>query len=70
MAGHQYEGEAVTQTPADALALRAWSYLSNGSGGIDFGGLPLVVELLGVDDVEDLMHRLLVIKTHDPDRKD
>lgn len=37
-------------------------------GGIDWAGLPTVCTLLGVTDVEDLLHRLLVIKTHKPQR--
>lgn len=35
-------------------------------GGLDLAGLPLVVELLGVVDVEALLDRLLTIKTHKP----
>ncbi|WKB52313.1 hypothetical protein [Eleftheria terrae] len=51
---------------ADRTALTAWSHLSNGAGGIDWAGLPVVVELLGITDVEGLIHRLHVIKTHRP----
>lgn len=41
--------------------------LSNGMGGFDLGhGLDTVVELLGVEDVEALIHRLVVIKYHEP----
>jgi hypothetical protein len=40
--------------------------LTNGMGGIDWSGLPLVVALLGIDDVEAFVDRLLVIKTHKP----
>lgn len=47
-----------------------WNYLHNGHGGFDWAGLPLVVALLGIDDVEALMHRLLVIKTHKPPKQD
>lgn len=36
-------------------------------GGLDWSGLPYVCELLGVQDVEQLIERLLVIKTHKPD---
>jgi hypothetical protein len=41
--------------------------LSNGSGGIDWQGLPLAVEMFGIDDVEALIDGLLVVKTHKPD---
>lgn len=39
-------------------------------GGIDFAGMPLVIELLGIEDVEMLMHRLLAIKLHKPPTAD
>lgn len=48
------------------MAVRAWNMLANGMGGIDWSGLPLVCALLGVRDVELLVERLLVIKTHRP----
>ncbi len=35
-------------------------------GGLDWAGLPLVAEFLGVTDLEMLMHRLTVIKLHRP----
>lgn len=48
------------------MAIRGWNLLSNGMGGIDWAGLPLVVALLGVQEVEPFVDRLLVIKTHKP----
>lgn len=45
-----------------------WNLLSDGNGGLDFAGLPLVVEWLGITDVDALLSRLSVIKTHDPKR--
>lgn len=50
------------------MAIRAWNYLSNGHGGLDWSGLPIVAAHLGVADLDGLMHRLLVIKTHRPDK--
>lgn len=47
-----------------------WNLLANGSGGLDWAGLPFVAAMLGVDDVEGLMDRLLVIKTHKPPKDD
>jgi hypothetical protein len=46
--------------------------LANGMGGLDWAGLPLVCEWLGVDDVDGLLLRLSVIKAHKPpdDNKD
>lgn len=35
-------------------------------GGLDWAGLPIVVELLGVDDIDALLLRLSVIKHHRP----
>jgi hypothetical protein len=46
------------------LAIRVFNALSNGMGGIDWSGLPLICALHGVRDVEGLMYRLLTIKTH------
>lgn len=43
-----------------------WNYLHNGAGGFDWAGLPMVCGLLGIEDIEGLMNRLLVIKTHKP----
>ena len=40
--------------------------LANGMGGIDWTGLPLLASLYGVQDVEGLIDRLIVIKTHRP----
>jgi hypothetical protein len=41
--------------------------LANGMGGIDWAGLPYVVATLGIDDIEILINRLMVIKAHKPD---
>ena len=38
--------------------------LSTGMGGIDWGGLPIVVELLGVEDVERLVRQMMVIRSN------
>lgn len=38
--------------------------LANGMGGIDWAGLPLICGLLGIEDVEGLVMRLGIIKTH------
>lgn len=48
------------------MALAAWRLLANGHGGIEWAGLEVVVELLGVRDVEGLVRRLGVIRTHRP----
>lgn len=40
--------------------------LANGSGGIDWAGLPLVAGWLGVQDVGGLMQRLVAIRMHRP----
>lgn len=46
--------------------MRAFNLLHNGMGGLDWAGLPLVVELLGVTDIELLLVRLQVIREHKP----
>jgi hypothetical protein len=38
-------------------------------GGIDWSGLPFVCALLGFQDIDRLIERLLVIKTHKPDEE-
>lgn len=38
--------------------------LANGMGGVDWAGLGLAVEVLGVQDVEELVDALVTIKTH------
>lgn len=35
-------------------------------GGFDWAGLPMVLALLGITDVEMLLHRLNTIKAHRP----
>jgi len=42
--------------------------LSNGMGGIDWSGLPIVAALLEIDDIDGLVRRLHIIKTHKPDK--
>lgn len=50
--------------------MHAFNLLSNGQGGIDWAGLPLVAAYLGVQHVEPLIHALGVIKGHRPERED
>ena len=65
--GVQYEGEhAPTASHADHTALRTWNLLANGTGGIDWSGLPIVAAHLGIADIGGLMDRLEVIKLHKP----
>lgn len=45
------------------MALSVHNLLANGSGGIDWAGLPIVCAWLGVQDVQGLLQRLAVIKT-------
>jgi len=40
--------------------------LANGMGGLDWSALPLACVLYGVQDIELMIHRLLVIKLHQP----
>lgn len=35
-------------------------------GGINWAGLDIVCAKLGIEDVDDLMDRLMIIKTHTP----
>lgn len=40
--------------------------LANGMGGIDWSGLPLVCEWLGITDIEGLLSRIAVMRAHKP----
>lgn len=62
------EGDIPPTDPGHQVAIKAWNLLTNGMGGIDWSGLPYVCALLGIEDVEQLIERLLVIKTHKPDK--
>jgi hypothetical protein len=41
-----------------SLAIQAWNLM----GGMDWDGLPIVAELLGVDDIEQLVRQLVLIR--------
>lgn len=62
-----YEGEDPPRaTAADEQAIAVWNALADRNGGIQWGGLPFMAELLGVDDLEGLVVRLVTIKLHRP----
>lgn len=44
-----------------------YGMLANGMGGLDWSQLDLAAATFGAVDREDLIERLLVIKTHRPD---
>ena len=46
--------------------MKAFNFLSNGMGGIDWAGLDYVIERLGIEDPAALMDALYTIKTHRP----
>jgi hypothetical protein len=46
-----------------------WNLLSNGHGGLDWSGLPVVVARLGITAVEALIDDLGAIKTWRPPYK-
>lgn len=52
------------------MAIEVWNALCDGNGGMDWGGLQLLVELYGIEDVEGLVMRLKVIKAHKPPQKE
>lgn len=65
-----WEGEErpAEATHDDAQAFAVYAMLANGMGGLDWGALPFAAEFHGVDDIEALTQRLLVIKLHRPKR--
>lgn len=43
--------------------------LSTGMGGLDWSGLETMAAVYGIDDVEGLIERLVLIKNHQPPDK-
>lgn len=70
--GVRWEGDAPDFTREDELAITVFNHIENGFGGLDWKGFEIVTEMLGIDDLEGLIHRLLVIKSFRPEseRKD
>lgn len=58
-------GDLPPMTTDMTQALLAAGFMSNGYGGMDAGWLPIVVELLGITDVELLLWQLLTIRQHE-----
>jgi hypothetical protein len=54
---------------ADRLAFRVFNLLADGMGGLNWQGLPLMCGWLGAADIEGLMERLAIIKTHRQQQK-
>lgn len=44
--------------------------LSNGMGGIDWAGLPLVAAYIGVTDMDAFMDALAVLLTHEREKQE
>lgn len=40
--------------------MEAWNLL----GGVEWQGIPVVAEMLGIEDVEKLVHQLIAIRDH------
>ena len=56
--------------PLQHLHVRAFELLRNGMGGIDWAGLPYVVEHLGLDDVPALIDAVHTITTFTPPKNE
>jgi hypothetical protein len=52
-------GASSQPDPDTALAIRAWNWMG---GALDWSGLPLVAELLGIHDLERLITQLAAIR--------
>ncbi len=67
-AGIEWVGEPSPEpTLLDQLHFSAYRLLGNGMGGVDWAGLPYVVEHLGVRDVGALIQAIDIINTYKPD---
>lgn len=53
--------QPATPDPLTALAVKAWNWMG---GEINWAGLPLVADLLGIDDLELLIVQLAAIRDH------
>lgn len=58
--------EAAPLSERNHFALRAWTLLSNGMGGLDWQGFERVAAHLCITDEEWLIESLYAIKTHRP----
>ena len=61
-----FEGIKPEFRSEDYIALSIYNALCDGMGGINWAGLELWVEKLGVTDVDGLLDRLVVIRMHEP----
>lgn len=67
--GVQVEGEDNEPLTGEAaLAIAVWNLLENGSGSIDWAGLPYAVALFGIQDIERLLMNLQTIRCHEPQK--
>ena len=48
-----------------ALSIRAWNIM----GGIDWAALPVIAEMLGIDDIETLVLQLVAIRDAQRERE-
>lgn len=48
------------------MAIRLHNLLAGGMGGIDWAGLPLAAEFLGIQQLEPVLEALEVVLTHRP----
>ena len=69
-AGIEQEGETPQASTEDMFAFKAHALLANGMGGHDWAGLGVVCAWLGITDIDGLLQRLLIIKTHNPQGTD
>lgn len=63
--GVEYEGEDQPQaTEHDQTAFLLYRLMANGMGGVDWSGLPFLCGWLGLQDVEAVMQRLVMIRMY------
>lgn len=48
------------------MAIRVFNALSDSMGGVAWAGLEVMAAYYGIDDVDGLIERLLIVKTHRP----
>lgn len=50
------------------MAIRVFNMLQDGMGGLSWDGLPVAIDHYGIEDTDGLIERLLVIKSHKPEK--
>lgn len=51
-------------------AIKVFNVIANSMGGVDWAGFGLACELYQVEDIEDMMRAVLIVKGYAPPKKE